>query len=182
MNEGYEAHIQNGTWELARREPNMNFIGSTWNYRIKPDEDGKPIKYKSRLCAQGFKQNYGIDYDETFAPVVDISTIRLLVALAASNSLIIYQADIATAYLNAKIDEEAYMDQSTGYKTLSKDGDELVCSLKKAIYGLKQSGRKWWSTLHNHIVSMNLKQSKSDVCLYYMEKDEDFAYMTIYVN
>ncbi len=182
MDEEYKANIQNGTWKLVKREPRMNVIGSTWNYKMKTDQDGKPIKYKSRLYAQGFKQKYGIDYDEIFAPVADISTIRLLAALAASNSLIIYQADIATAYLNVEGDEEINMDQPTGYEVLSEDGDELVCSLKSAIYGLEQSGRKWWSTLHNHIISMDLKQSVNDVCLYCLKNDEGFAYMAIYVD
>ncbi len=114
---------------------------------------------------------------------MDINTIRLLAAIAAAHSPTICQADIASACLNEEIDEDVYMYQPTGYKTLSEDGDELVCLLKKkAIYGLKQSGRKWWFMLHNHIISMGLDQSGNDTCLYYLRNDKDFACTTIYVD
>ncbi len=148
MEEEYNAHIKIGTWELVERKPDMNVIGSTWTYRVKRDEYGAPIKYKSRLCAQGFSQIPGIDYDTTFAPVVEISTIRLLLAYAASRYLKVYQADVPTAYLNANLDDKIFMKQPTGFTVQHINNAEMVCKRKKAIYGLKQSGRQWWSLLH----------------------------------
>ncbi len=116
MEDEFNAHIKLGTWELVERKPDMNIIGSTWTYRIKRNEFGTPIKHKSRLCAQGFNQLPGIDYNDTFAPVVEVNTIRLLLAYSASKPLNIYQADMPTAYLNAKLNEKIFMKQPTGFE------------------------------------------------------------------
>ncbi len=115
MEDEYEAHIKNGTWELVEKRPGINVIGSTWTYTIKKDQNGDLVRHKSRLCAQGFSQVYGVDYDETFSPVVEVNTIRLMLSFAAHHSLVIHQADVPTAYLNASVDKEIYMRQPTGF-------------------------------------------------------------------
>ncbi len=83
MEEEYEAHTENCTWVLVPRQSDMHVIGSTWTFRIKKDQNGKPTRHKSRLCAQGFRQTFGIDYEETYSPVVDITTIRLMLSLVS---------------------------------------------------------------------------------------------------
>ncbi len=182
MQEEFNAHAKIGTWKLVERKPAMNVIGSTWTFRVKRNEHGDPIKYKSRLCAQGFSQVPEIDYNATFAPVVEISTIRLLLAYAASRSLRIYQADIPTAYLNAELHDEIYMKQSKGFEVQSREGTDMVCLLKRAIYGLKQSGRQWWSLIHGYIINMGFSQSNSDPCLYYGKYHQEIIFIAIYVD
>ncbi len=178
----YEAHIKNGTWELVGKRPGMNVIGSTWTYTIKKDQNGDPVKHKSRLCAQGFSQVYGVDYEETFSPVVEINTIRLLLSFSARHSLTIHQADVPTAYLNVSVDKEIYMRQPAGFVVRGQGEGEVVCQLKRAIYGLKQAGRRWWSLFHTFIVDMGFTQSGTDMCLYYLKCCRHCTFLVIYVD
>ncbi len=182
MEDELNAHIKNETWELVKRKPEMNVIGPTWTYRIKKDHNGHPIHYKSRLCTQGFSQLPRMDYDETYSPVVDINTIRLMLCFAASCSQIIYQADVPTAYSNASVDKVIHMRQPEGFVICSQDGGELVCLLKRAIYGLKQSGRRWWSLLHDFIIDMGFVQSGTDACFYRLICDGNSTFLAIYVD
>ncbi len=108
-------------------------------FRVKHGSDGRVERFKGRLVAKGYAQKYGINYDETFSPVVRFSSIRALLALAVQNDMLIHQMDVVTAFLNGNLDEEIYMQQPDGY---IKPGEEhLVCKLKKSLYGLKQSPR-----------------------------------------
>ncbi len=100
-----------------------------------------------------------MDYNETFSPMVDKNTVRLMLSFAAHHPLTIYQADVTTAFLNASVDEEIYLRQPAGFVAHSQGEGELVCQLKCAIYGLKQSGRRWLSLLHTFIMGMGFKQS-----------------------
>ncbi len=134
MKEEFDAHTKNKTWDLIERKPEMNLTGSTWTFKAKRDENETPIKYKSRLCAQGYSQIPGIDYDATYSPVVDINTIRLLLSFAANQSLTIYQTDIPTAYLNADLNDKVYMKQPTGFIIHSTEKNEIVCSLNNPLW------------------------------------------------
>ena len=110
-------------------------------FKLKHAADGTVERFKARLVAKGYTQKYGIDYDETSSPVVRFSSIRLLLAFAVQNDLLIHQMDVETTFLNGKLDEEIYMQQPEGYV---KSGEEhLVCKLEKSLYGLKQSSRCW---------------------------------------
>ncbi len=182
MEDEFDAHIKNKTWDLIEWKPEMNLTGSTWTFKVKRDENGTPIKYESRLCAQGYSQIPGIDYDTTYAPVVDVNTIRLLLCFAANQSLTIYQADIPTAYLNAELNDKVYMKQPVGFIMPPTKKNEMVCSLNKAIYGLKQSGRRWWSLLHKFIIEMGYTQFSVDPCLYHLKSGHDKSFIAIYVD
>ncbi|GKD94524.1 retrovirus-related pol polyprotein from transposon TNT 1-94 [Tanacetum coccineum] len=109
------------------------------------DENGVVIKNKSRLVAQGFGEEEGIDYDETFAPATRIEAIMIFLAYAAYMGFMVYQMDVKSAFLNGKILEEVYVQQPHGFE--SSEFPNHVCKLDKALYGLKQAPRAWYETL-----------------------------------
>jgi len=110
----------------------------------------KVTRHKVRLVVKGYSQVEGIDFAESFAPVVRYETIRLLLSTTACQNLNIIQLDISTAFLNSKLDEEVFMEQPEGYKI----GKDLVCKLEKGIYGLKQAPRAWNKTLNGRLEEM----------------------------
>ena len=135
-NSEYESLMRLGNWPHGR-----NTIGCKWIFKVKYTCDGKVERFKGCLVAKGYSQQYGIDYDETFSPVVRFSSIRALLAYAIQNGMLIHQKDVVTAFLNGKLDEEIYMQQPEGYIEPGKE--HLVCKLKKSLYGLKQSPQCW---------------------------------------
>ena len=138
--EEFRALIKNDTWTLVKRTPDMNVVSSKWIFRKKLKADGSVERHKARLVARGFTQQEGIDYDETFSPVVRYDTVRTLLAHACDRGWDLYQFDIKTAFLNGDLEETIYMEEPEGYKT--SDGS-MVCKLKKSLYGLKQAPRCW---------------------------------------
>jgi len=140
-------------------------VGGRWVYSIKGDIDGHD-KHKARFVAKGYSQRAGIDYGETFSPTANLTSIRVLMQKAAQEDLILHQMDVKTAYLHAPIDRDIYMEQPEGYV---KEGEKLVCKLKKSIYGLKQSGRNWNEMLHKCLTDDDFTQNQADHCIYAKE-------------
>ncbi len=135
------------------------------------------MRFKARLVAQGYTQRHGLDYDETFSPVVRNETVRAVIALAAKHNLILHQMDVKTAFLNGELQEEVYMRQPEGFEV--GDG-HLICKLRKSIYGLKQSSRCWNKKLNESLCKLNFVQSTSDPCLYVSQ--EGMAFIAIHVD
>jgi histone deacetylase 1/2 len=132
------------------------------------------------LVAKGFKQQYGIDYEDTFSPVVKIATIRLVLSLAVARGWCLRQLDVQNAFLHGILEEEVYMKQPPGFE---KDNTaHLVCKLDKALYGLKQAPRAWYSRLSTKLISLGFKASKSDTSLFIYQKGGISIYMLIYVD
>ena len=134
-----ESLDKNKTWEVVPLPKERKAIGCRWVFRVKENQDGIIERYKARLVAKGFSQKYGIDYEETFAPVAKFTSIRIVLSMAAKYGLTLHQMDVKTAFLNGILDEEIYMQQPEGY--ISNDSPNHVCKLKRSLYGLKQSPR-----------------------------------------
>ena len=153
----------NKVWELTALPPGKKAIGCKWVYKVKTNSDGSIEHYKARLVARGFDQRPGLDYDETFCPVVRLESLRTLIALSTQRGLELHHVNVHTAFLNATLQEDVYVKQPTGYE---KQGEEhLVCKLRKSIYGLKQSCRCWNTALDTHLKRMGFTQLKSDPCI-----------------
>ena len=171
---------ENEVWDLVKLPAGRKTVGSKWVYKIKTGADGSVQRYKARLVAQGFTQKYGTDFDETFCPVVRQGSLRLLIALSVQNGLTLHQVDVTTAFLNGTLEEEVYMHQPEGFVYQRKE--ELVCKLKKSIYGLKQSPRCWNTTLDTYLKELGFTQTASDPCIYYRKTGGDMLYIGVYVD
>ena len=169
----------NKVWELTTLPPGKKAISCKWVYKVKTNSDGLIERYKARLVARGFNQKFGLDYDETFCPVVRLELLGTLIALLIQCGLELHRVDVHTAFLNGILQEEVYMKQPIGYE---KEGEEhLVCRLKKRIYGLKQSSRCWNAALDSHLRKMGFSQLNSDPCIYTSGGDDPF-YIGVYVD
>lgn len=164
MTEELQSHKVNGTWELAELPVGRKAVGSKWIYKVKRNAAGEVIKFKSRLVAQGYSQQYGDDYDEVFAPVTKQATLRTFLAVASRKNMVLRHLDVKTAYLYGHLSEELYMRQPPGFAEKGKEN--LVCRLRRSIYGLKQSARCWNKRLHSVLLDLGFSQSKTDPCLY----------------
>nr|GEU73398.1 putative reverse transcriptase, RNA-dependent DNA polymerase, Gag-polypeptide of LTR copia-type [Tanacetum cinerariifolium] len=140
MNNKMDVLYRNDTWEITDLPTGRKAIGGKWVYKIKYKSSGDIDRYKARYVAKGFNQKEGINFDETFSPVVKIVTVRCVVNLAVQNKWSICQLDVNNAFLYGDLDEAVYMTLPEGY---CNPGDNRVCRLKKSLYGLKQAHRYW---------------------------------------
>ena len=146
------------------RPPGQNVIGSRWVFKVKEKPDGTVDKFKARLVAQGFTQKYSVDYLDTFSPVVKSVTVRLVLAIAVSRGWSMRQLDISNAFLHGDLTETAYMKQPPGFEDRRYPG--YVRKLNKAIYGLKQSPRAWYSRLSDRLQQLGFVPSRADTSLF----------------
>ena len=142
MNEEMSALEWNETWEIVERPKDKKAVGCRWLYTVKYMSDGTLDRYKARLVAKRYTQTYGIVYEETFALVAKMNTIRIILSLAAHFGWAMHQFDVKNAFLHGSLEEEVYMEIPPGYGIVN-EGNK-ACRLKKALYGLKQSPRAWF--------------------------------------
>src|SRR5579859_3593957 len=161
----YESLIKNHTWDLVPRPRDRQIVTNKFAFRHKKDERARIVRLKARLVARGFSQIYGIDYLDTYAPVVKLASIRILLAIAAIHGLEIHQMDVVTAFLAGELEEEIYMEQPEGFKVGSKE-DDLMCRLRKSLYGLKQAPRVWNQWIRHFLKSIGFDQTYPDPCGY----------------
>jgi hypothetical protein len=177
----YNSMIDFQTFETITRTPNMKPIKCKWIFTVKPRKDttGLVEKFKARLVAKGFSQRFGIDYNETFAPVAHQESLRTLLAMSALNKLRLRQLDVVGAYLNGEIDEKLYMCQPEGF---SNDPTK-VWRLSKAIYGLKQAGCVWNKKINEYLVNtLEFKRCISDPCIYIFRQGGNLIIIGLYVD
>ena len=169
----YRSIVQHNTFELVPLpHPAPNLVSCRWVFSVK-EKDGFVVRFKARLVARGFTQQHGVDYEETYSPVMKYKTLRILLTLVARYNWQLEVMDVQTAYLHADLQETVYMQQPEGcerHDTQHANGGDvtrpLVCLLKKALYGLKQSGREWNIHLNAFLLQLGFKRCVSDTCLY----------------
>ncbi|KAK8954855.1 hypothetical protein KSP39_PZI002166 [Platanthera zijinensis] len=167
-------------WELVPKPRGHNIIGTKWIYRNKLDESGIIVKNKARLVAKGYRQEEGIDFDQTFAPVVRLEAIRMFLAYAAYQDFKVYQMDVKSAFLNGDLKEEVYVEQPSGFVDPLKP--DSVYKLRKALYGLKQAPRAWYETLSTFLIENKFSRGKIDKTLFLRESKGKIILVQIYVD
>ncbi|KAM1492902.1 hypothetical protein ACFX14_024715 [Malus domestica] len=164
MKEELSALSKQGTWSLVPLPTHKNLVGCKWIFKIKKHVDGSIARHKARLVAQGFSQEPGLDYGETFSPVVKPTTVRLILSLAAQFDWPLRQLDVKNAFLHDILQEEVYMAQPLGF--LDPHHPELVCKLHKSLHGLKQAPRAWNERFTAFLPSIGFKDTYSDSSLF----------------
>ena len=180
MMEEMSALEKNKTWELVPFPTGKKVVSCKWVNAVKQDPFGKVERYKARLVAKGYSQTYGIDYDETFAPVAKMSTVRTLISCAANFDWPLYQLDVKNAFLHGDLQEEVYMEIPPGFSTSQTKGK--VLRLKKSLYGLKQSPRAWFDRFRRAMCGMGYKQCNGDHTLFYRHRGKKIAILVVYVD
>lgn len=178
MDEEINSLHKNKTWKLVDLPDGRKLIDNRWVYRVKLGPNGDIERYKARLVVRGFTQRYGIDYEETFSPVVKFTSIRALLSIAAAGNLKIAQFDIKTAFLYGHLQEEIYMHQPQGYK----DSTGRVCKLEKSLYGLKQASRCWNQKFTSFLKSFNFMSCEADACMFIGHRENERIYLAIYID
>lgn len=179
MQEEYDSLMKLNTWKLVDR-PDRKIIPCKWVYKLKTDAHGNITRYKARLVIKGFNQVAGVDYNETFSPVVRHSSLRTLFALAAEMDLKMHHLDVDTAFLNGDLEEEVYMNQPQGF--MKKGDEEKVCLLQKSLYGLKQAPRAWNTKLNETLTKIGFNRLPTEPCVYKKLLGSEIIILAIFVD
>jgi hypothetical protein len=166
----------NGTWELVDLPPDRVVVSNMWIYKVKSHTMGDVSRFKARFVAKGCNQRAGLDYTETFSPVIRMGILRLFLAIAAARDLELCQIDIDAAFLYAPIKEGVYIRQPLGFS----DVTSKVCHLKRCLYGLKQSPREVNMLLRAWLVDNGWQQCISDPCIYIFRIGNVVAMIALY--
>lgn len=175
--------LKNKTWELTELPPGRRAVSSKWIFKTKPicdPSDPTRTRLKARLVARGLEQQHGIDYNDTFAPVVRWSTLRTIIAIAVAAGWPISHMDVVTAFLNGNLQEVLYMQQPQGFE--EEGSENLVCRLLKSIYGLKQSPRAWYQEIDKHLRAQGWTRSNADPNLYFLQEGASIVLLLLYVD
>jgi len=177
MVEELQSIERNQTWELVNLPDKKKKIDVKWVFKVKLNSDGQVSKYKARLVAKGFLQKQGIDYNEVFAPVARIETVRLVIAIACKNEWLLYHLDVKSAFLNGPLEELVFVSQPLGFEIAGKEN--MVYKLHKALYGLKQAPRAWNKKTDQVLIQIGFKK-----CLVYVQNlsDEETIIICLYVD
>jgi hypothetical protein len=179
MQEELNNFTRNEVWHLVPR-PNQNVVRTKWVFRNKQYEHGVVTRNKARLVAKGYSQVEGLDFDETYAPIPRLESIRILLAYATYHGFKLYQMDVKSAFLNGPIKEEVYVEQPPGFE--DSEYPNHVYKLSKALYGLKQAPRAWYECLRDFLITNVFKVRKADPTLFTKTVAKDLFVCQIYVD
>ncbi|MBW0515470.1 hypothetical protein O181_055185, partial [Austropuccinia psidii MF-1] len=163
-------------WEVVEQQESCKLVGTTWVFKIKKNHSNEVTEYKAQLCAQGFTQIQGVDFEKTYAPTGRLNSLQTLIALAAAKNRKLHQIDIKSAFLNAPLREEVYLHVPQG---LPLDQKKHCLRLKKAIYGLKQAPLAWYQHLKEYLLSIDFVACVLDACIFYRAGSKP---MWLYIN
>lgn len=180
INDEDRSLLANNIWTLTDLPAGRTPIKSKWVFKIKTEADGCSPRFRARLVAKGFSQRPGLDYFETFSPVVKYDTLRVLLALTAIYDLDLFQLDVKTAFLYGDLTEEIFMKQPE--ELVENDKKSQVCRLNKSLYGLKQASRVWNKHFDYFLKQFGFIQSEADSCLYFRRDKDDFVFIAIWVD
>ena len=178
MNDEMDSLIKNETWDLVDKPVHVRILSNRWVFKIKRNADFSIDRFKARLVIRGCSQHAGIDYEETYSPVVRYETIRLLLSIAVCKRMTLTQFDIKTAFLYGEVDNEVFMSQPEGFG----NGSNQVCRLKKSLYGLKQASRCWNQRFTIFMQRLDFKISDYDPGLYMFHKEHIMILVALYVD
>ena len=168
----------NHTWDIVSCPSSITPIGCKWVFSIKFKSDGSFDRCKARLVTLGNRQEYGVDYEETFAPVAKMTTVRTIVAVAASQDWPIHQMDVKSVFLHGNLKEAIYMRPPPGLSTAAHD----VCRLKRSLYGLKQAPRAWFDKFRTTLLDLSFVQSQYDPSLFWRKTPVGIVTLLVYVD
>ena len=177
---------KNETWSLCKLPVDKNEVGNKWVFAIKRDENGKVLRYKARLVAQGFSQQPGVDYEHTYSPVACIASVRSFLVAAGEHGLYVEHDDVDTAFLYGELDEEIYMRVPEGFELLadneSSATDGLSLKLGKSLYGLKQASRMWNQKIDQVLTEMGFEATDAEPCIYIRDDHQGLCMICLYVD
>lgn len=168
---------QNRTWSAAKLPESRRPIDCKWIFKIKRNENGNIDRYKARLVARGFQQQSGFDYNETYAPVAKLTTLRIILAVANQHNLHVHQMDVKCAFLNGDLKEDIFMKLPAGFNK-----EDKIVKLNKSLYGLKQASRAWNERFHLYVVQLGFTRTNADYCLYVRVRNGCHMYLLLYVD
>jgi hypothetical protein len=180
MQSEMDAVEKNCTWELADLPRGHIAITLKWVFKLKRDEGGVIVKHKARLVARGFVQRDGIDFDDTFAPVARMESVRLLFTLAAQEGWRVHHMDVKSAFLNDDLKEDVYLHQPSGFAIPGKEGK--VLRLCKSLYGLRQAPKAWNAKLDSTLKTMGFGQSPHEAAIYRRGNGGNTLLVGVYIH
>lgn len=180
MSEEFNAVKRNHTYDLVPPDPNQNVIDTKWIHTIKYSPNGEIRRHKSRIVARRYNQKYGLDFAETFSPVIKSTMVRLVLQHAVRNDWTIRQLDVNNAFLQGTLQDEVYVSQPPVF--VDKDRPHHVCRLRKALYGLKQASRAWYEELKHTLIASGFRNSLVDTSLFTLRQGQHIVYILVYVD